>query len=43
VRDLLEDPAQAERLGESARNRLLQDHTWMHRMRQLLLEQPRLR
>ena len=43
VRDLLEDPAQADRLGECARNRLLQDHTWMHRMRTLLLEQPRLR
>ncbi len=43
VRDLLEDPARATRLGEGARNRLLQDHTWMHRMRALLLEQPRAR
>jgi spore maturation protein CgeB len=41
VRDLIESPADAERLGQSARARLLQDHTYMHRMRQLLLDQPR--
>lgn len=41
VRALLEDPAEAERLGLSARARLLRDHTWMHRMRHLLLDQPR--
>ncbi|HEY4319786.1 MAG TPA: glycosyltransferase [Gemmatimonadales bacterium] len=41
VRDLLESPADAERLGQSARARLLQDHTYMHRSRQLLLDQPR--
>ncbi len=41
VRGLLESPAEAERLGQSARARLLQDHTYMHRMRQLLLDQPR--
>jgi spore maturation protein CgeB len=40
VRELLENPGQAERLGQSARARLLHDHTWMHRMRQLLLDQP---
>ena len=41
VRHLVETPADAERLGQSARARLLQDHTYMHRMRQLLLDQPR--
>lgn len=41
VRELLEDPAAAERLGQAARARLLRDHTWMHRIRQLLLDQPR--
>src|SRR5690606_41462626 len=40
VRELLENPAIAERLGQGARARLLHDHTWMHRMRQLLLDQP---
>lgn len=40
VRELLENPASAERLGQGARARLLHDHTWMHRMRQLLLDQP---
>jgi spore maturation protein CgeB len=41
VRALLEAPADAERLGQAARARLLQDHTWMHRMRAFLLDQPR--
>lgn len=41
VRGLLEDPAEADRLGQGARARQLQDHTYMHRMRQLLLDQPR--
>ncbi len=41
VRELLEDPASAERLGQAARARLLRDHTWMHRIRQMLLDQPR--
>ena len=41
VRELLEDPAHAARLGERARQRLLRDHTWMHRMQCLLAEQPR--
>lgn len=40
VRALLENPADAARLGESARARLLRDHTWMHRMRAFLLDQP---
>jgi spore maturation protein CgeB len=40
VRELLESPADAERLGHGARARMLQDHTWMHRMRALLLDQP---
>ncbi len=41
VRGLLEDPHEAERLGQGARARLLQDHTYMHRLRQLILDQPR--
>ncbi len=41
VRRLLEDPTEAERLGAAARVRQLQDHTYMHRLRQLLLDQPR--
>jgi spore maturation protein CgeB len=41
VRQLLETPSEAERLGQSARARLLQDHTYMHRLRHLLLDQPR--
>jgi spore maturation protein CgeB len=41
VRDLIESTADVERLGHAARSRLLQDHTLMHRMRQLLLDQPR--
>jgi spore maturation protein CgeB len=40
VRHLLENPVDGERLGAGARARLLHDHTWMHRMRQLLLDQP---
>jgi len=41
VRGLLENLPEAERLGAAARSRLLQDHTYMHRLRQLLLDQPR--
>jgi len=41
VRTLLENPADAERMGENARTRLLQSHTYMHRLRQLILDQPR--
>ncbi len=41
VRTLLENPQDAERLGAGARARLLHDHTWMHRMRSFLLDQPR--
>lgn len=41
VRSLLENPADADRLGQAARARLLHDHTWMHRMRAFLLDQPR--
>ncbi len=41
VRELIEAPAEAEAVGHAARARLLQDHTYMHRMRQLLLDQPR--
>lgn len=40
VRDLLENQQQAERLGEAARARLLRDHTYMHRIRTLLADQP---
>lgn len=41
VRELLEAPSEADRLGQAARSRLLQDHTYMHRMRELLRDQPR--
>jgi spore maturation protein CgeB len=41
VRELLEAPSEADRLGQAARSRLLQDHTYMHRMRALLTDQPR--
>jgi len=41
VRELVETPTEAERLGAAARARMLRDHTYMHRMRQLLLDQPR--
>jgi spore maturation protein CgeB len=40
VRDLVESPAAAERLGAAARQRLLREHTYMHRLRQLLHDQP---
>lgn len=43
VRQLLESPADAERLGQASRARLLQDHTYMHRARQLLADQPKAR
>jgi spore maturation protein CgeB len=35
-RDLLDDPAQAEELGRRARERVLDEHTYVHRSRQLL-------
>jgi hypothetical protein len=35
-RDLLDDPAQAEELGRRARERVLDEHTYRHRARQLL-------
>ncbi len=35
-RDLLADPAQAEELGRRARERVLDEHTYAHRARQLL-------
>jgi len=35
-RDLLGDPAQAEELGRRARERVLDEHTYRHRARQLL-------
>jgi spore maturation protein CgeB len=35
-RDLLADPAQAEALGRRARERVLDEHTYLHRARQLL-------
>jgi spore maturation protein CgeB len=41
VRGLLEDPTEVERLGSTARLRLLQDHTYMHRLSHLLFDQPR--
>jgi spore maturation protein CgeB len=34
-RDLLADPAQAEELGRRARERVLDEHTYLHRARQL--------
>ncbi len=40
VRELVETPAEAERLGVAARMRLLHEHTYMHRMTQLLGDQP---
>jgi spore maturation protein CgeB len=40
VRDLIESPSHAERLGQAARARLLQEHTYMHRLRRLLDDQP---
>jgi spore maturation protein CgeB len=35
-RDLLADPAQAEEMGRRARERVLDEHTYRHRARQLL-------
>src|SRR3989441_10593827 len=35
-RELLDDPAQAEELGRRARERVLDEHTYAHRSRQLL-------
>ena len=35
-RELLEDPARAEELGRAARARALDEHTYLHRARQLL-------
>jgi spore maturation protein CgeB len=35
-RDLLDDPAQAEELGRLARERVLDEHTYVHRSRRLL-------
>jgi spore maturation protein CgeB len=35
-RDLLDDPGQAEEMGRRARERLLDEHTYRHRARQLL-------
>jgi glycosyltransferase involved in cell wall biosynthesis len=35
-RELLEDPARAEELGRAARERALDEHTYLHRARQLL-------
>jgi spore maturation protein CgeB len=35
-RELLDDPAQAEELGRRARERVLDEHTYVHRARQLL-------
>ncbi len=34
--ELLDDPAQAEELGSRARERVLDEHTYVHRARQLL-------
>jgi hypothetical protein len=36
IRELLEDPAQAEEMGRRARERVLDEHTYRHRARQLL-------
>lgn len=35
-RDLLADPAQAQEMGRRARERLLDEHTFAHRARQLM-------
>ena len=35
-RNLLDDPAQAEEMGRRARERVLDEHTYRHRARQLL-------
>ena len=36
IRDLLDDPGQAEEMGRRARERVLDEHTYRHRARQLL-------
>ncbi|MGH7582723.1 MAG: CgeB family protein [Gemmatimonadales bacterium] len=41
VRRLVESPAEAEQIGQAGRARLLKEHTYMHRMKQLLDEQPK--
>ncbi len=35
-RELLEDPAAAEAMGRRARERVLDEHTYAHRARQIL-------
>ena len=35
-RDLLSDPAQAEELGRRARERVLDEHTYVHRAKRML-------
>jgi spore maturation protein CgeB len=35
-RELLADPAQAEEMGQRARERVLDEHTYAHRARRLL-------
>ena len=35
-RELLDDPARAEELGRAARERALDEHTYVHRARRLL-------
>ena len=35
-RELLDDPAQAEEMGRRARERVLDEHTYVHRARRLL-------
>jgi len=41
VRRLVESPTEAETIGQASRARLLREHTYMHRMKQLLDDQPR--
>lgn len=41
VRALLEEPGDCERLGHAARQRLLLEHTYMHRMHSMIEDQPR--
>ena len=36
IGDLLADPAQAEEMGRRARERVLDEHTYAHRARQIL-------
>jgi spore maturation protein CgeB len=35
-RELLDDPGRAEELGRAARERVLDEHTYVHRARRLL-------